>query len=150
MASAGNLLCVLAMAATAALAVASSWELCDKYKSYSVKIKDVEVLPDPVVSGQDAAFVVPASTSVPIKSGTVIVTVLWHNIPVHREVDDLCEKTKCPIAAGDFVLNSTQALPGFTPSGKYKIRMQIVQGSSLLACANIQFQIVWRRLDAAA
>ncbi|XP_024536129.1 uncharacterized protein LOC9630451 [Selaginella moellendorffii] len=98
------------MAATAALAVASSWELCDKYKSYPVKIKDVEVLPDPVVSGQDAAFVVPASTMSLCYGITSLCIERW---------------TKCPIAAGDFVLNSTQALPGFTPSGKYKIRMQI-------------------------
>eukprot|EP00246_Nothoceros_aenigmaticus_P007113 TRINITY_DN20748_c0_g1_i1.p1 TRINITY_DN20748_c0_g1~~TRINITY_DN20748_c0_g1_i1.p1 ORF type:complete len:179 (+),score=15.83 TRINITY_DN20748_c0_g1_i1:113-649(+) len=122
----------------------SSWSLCDS-KPYPITVKGVTVVPDPVVSGSEANFRVPATTDQEIQGGTVIITVYFHSIPVHSERDDLCAKTKCPIKPGDFVLENSEVLPKITPPGSYKIKLQVVDKSGgVLACAYVNFEIVWR------
>lgn len=111
-----------------------------------------------------------------IEGGTVVITVYFHNIPVHSERDDLCSKTACPIQPGEFVLKNSEVLPGYTPpvscprvgwnsdvmskmpgfstagnllvmQGAYKIKLQIVDDEgSVLACAYVNFDIVWNWL----
>ncbi|EFJ36795.1 hypothetical protein SELMODRAFT_77082, partial [Selaginella moellendorffii] len=110
---------------------------------YSVKIKDVEVLPDPVVSGQDAAFSVSFPSGARLASGKLAITVYFHGIFVHREIYDLCQKTSCPVEAGNFVLKSSQNLPSVTPSGAYRLKLEMLDPKNkLLACAMVNFDIV--------
>jgi len=143
------LLAVLLVASLASLAIAakpSDWHLCDKHANYAVVVKNVTISPDPVVSGEDATFIVPAYTEKEITAGEVVVTVSFHGVPVHVERDDICNKAECPIAPGDFVLKNTEVLPGFTPPGSYKIKLQFLSpDDEQLACANIDFSIVWSK-----
>jgi len=50
-----------------------------------------------------------------ITAGSVIVSVSFHGVTVHTEKSDICDKARCPIAPGVFVLDNTQVLPGITP-----------------------------------
>lgn len=36
----------------------------------------------------------------------------WH---IHSETHELCDETSCPVAVGDFVVEHSQVLPGYTP-----------------------------------
>ncbi|KAJ7536368.1 hypothetical protein O6H91_12G066200 [Diphasiastrum complanatum] len=140
----GNLICIAAaMGCLLALCEASSWTPCDPNGHYKVIVKDVNVIPDPVVAGSPATFEIPAYTSQNIAGGKVVITVFYRGFPVHTELDDLCGKTSCPIEAGDFIIRDSQVLPGYTPPGPYKIKL-LVLGSyfDMLACTNIDFNIV--------
>jgi hypothetical protein len=41
--------------------------------------------------------------------------VSFHGVTVHTEKNDICDKSACPIAPGEFVLKNTEVLPGITP-----------------------------------
>nr|XP_024385765.1 putative phosphatidylglycerol/phosphatidylinositol transfer protein DDB_G0278295 [Physcomitrium patens]PNR46598.1 hypothetical protein PHYPA_013717 [Physcomitrium patens] len=134
----------LAVVASAAPPRPSDWKLCDSHANYDVVLKNVSVSPDPVISGEDVTFIVPAYTKKDITKGSVVVSVSFHGITVHTERSDICSKARCPIPPGEFVLENTEILPGFTPPGSYKIKLQFVDESDKqLACADINFSIVW-------
>lgn len=124
----------------------SEWHLCDKRANYDVVVRNVTINPDPVVSGEEMTIIVPAYTEKEMAKGSVIVSVAFHGVPVHTERIDLCDRLQCPITPGDFVLSNTQVLPGITPPGSYRIRLQFLgEEGDLLACANINFSIVWKK-----
>eukprot|EP00246_Nothoceros_aenigmaticus_P006380 TRINITY_DN19228_c0_g1_i1.p1 TRINITY_DN19228_c0_g1~~TRINITY_DN19228_c0_g1_i1.p1 ORF type:complete len:171 (+),score=28.08 TRINITY_DN19228_c0_g1_i1:103-615(+) len=135
-------LMLLAIAVGAPKTLASSWSMCDS-KTYPVTVKNVSVAPDPVISGSEANFWIPATADREIQGGTVRITVYFHNIPVHTEKDDICSKTTCPIKPGEFALQNSEVLPEITPPGSYKLRLKILdQSKEVLACANVNFEIV--------
>jgi len=135
-------LAVLAGAVTAPKP--SDWQLCDEHANYDIMVKNVSINPDPVVSGEEMTFVVPAYSEKEITGGSVVVSVSFHGITVHTEQSNICDKAQCPIAPGVFVLDNTQVLPGITPPGSYKIKLQFLgEEGEQLACANINFSIVW-------
>lgn len=141
---------LLLLASLAVLANAtakpSDWQLCDKHANYDVVVKNVTINPDPVVSGEEMTFIVPAYTGKEIKGGSVVASVSFHGITVHTEKNNICDRARCPIAPGVFVLDNTQILPGLTPPGNYKIKLQYLgEKGEQLACANINFSIVWSR-----
>ncbi|XP_024395184.1 uncharacterized protein [Physcomitrium patens] len=122
----------------------SDWKVCDSHANYDVVVTNVTLNPDPVIRGQDVTFIVPATAKRDITKATVVVSVLFHGVTVHTERSSICSKADCPIPPGEFVLINTQILPGITPPGNYKIKLQILgeQGEQL-ACAFIDFSIVW-------
>ncbi|KAG0586263.1 hypothetical protein KC19_2G076900 [Ceratodon purpureus] len=139
---------LLLVASLAVLATAapkpSDWHVCDRHANYDILVKNVTINPDPVVSGEEMTFMVPAYTAKEITGGSVIVSVSFHGVTVHTERNDICEKAACPIAPGEFVLKNTEVLPGITPPGSYRIKLQFVgEEGEQLACANINFSIIW-------
>eukprot|EP00249_Psilotum_nudum_P007076 c20294_g1_i1 orf=391-858(-) len=121
----------------------SSWDYCSLTANYKVKVQDVVVDPDPVVRGSVALFRIPAFSSVPITGGKVVIEVFFIGIPVRREIHDLCSKTSCPVAPGEFILSNSQALPGYTPTGRYQLEMRLLsEENDLLTCIRINFRIV--------
>ncbi|KAK9755821.1 hypothetical protein RND81_01G053400 [Saponaria officinalis] len=115
----------------------------DKKGKYAVKVKGVEMNPDPVVSGEEAKFKISATSGKSITGGEVTITVYFHGIFVHSEKIDLCQETPCPIAPGDFVLSHVQTLPGITPAGPYSLKMSISgNDNELLTCIRFPFKIV--------
>ena len=50
-----------------------------------------------------------------ISDGKVVIDVSFLGLHFHTETRDLCEEVSCPVAAGNFVLSSSQTLPVFTP-----------------------------------
>lgn len=120
----------------------SSWKPCSLTEDYRVTIRDVKVSPDPVVRGGDATFEIPAVASETINGGTVTVQVYYLGVPVHTEKDDLCIRTSCPVAPGDFAINNSEGLPDFTPTGAYRLDMRIQdENGGLLTCLKINFRI---------
>jgi len=115
---------------------------CDKKGDYVVKVRGVEISPDPVVSGKPATFKISASTDQDIDGGKVIIDVSYFGLHVHTEKIELSEETPCPIEAGNFVLSHTQILPGYTPPGSYTLKMTMEDDDNeVLACISFSFKI---------
>ncbi|XP_074294981.1 uncharacterized protein LOC141622859 [Silene latifolia] len=116
---------------------------CDKKGNYAVKVKGVEMIPDPVVSGAEAQFKISASTGKSISGGKVTIRVNYLGVPIHSEDIDLCKETSCPVAAGDFALKHIQTLPGITPPGSYGLQMLVKdEAGKVLTCIRFSFKIV--------
>lgn len=50
-----------------------------------------------------------------ISSGKLVIEVSYFGWHIHSETHDLCDETKCPVAIGDFLVQHSQVLPGYTP-----------------------------------
>eukprot|EP00850_Spirogloea_muscicola_P018563 SM000171S03252 [mRNA] locus=s171:267185:268828:- [translate_table: standard] len=141
-AAAAGLLLFLLLLACGGAAETMRWEDCGS-EDDEVTLKDVQMSPDPAVSGESFTFTLPATANVQIDGGKVFVSVFYRGIPVHIERDNLCDKTDCPVPEGDFVFKNSQALPNITPPGPYKVKLVAKdQNDGQLFCANIQFDIV--------
>ncbi|GAB4859874.1 hypothetical protein Ancab_011355 [Ancistrocladus abbreviatus] len=117
---------------------------CDKKGDYDVKVKGVEISPDPVAIGKPATFSISASTGKAISGGKVVIDVSFFGVHVHTESHDLCEETSCPISEGNFVLSHTQSLPGFTPPGRYTLKMKMEdERKHQLSCISFNFNIAF-------
>lgn len=124
-------------------AAASEPTYCDLDTSYPVKVKSVDINPNPVVSGAPATFKISAISEEALSGGKLSIDVFFYGVRVHTESHDLCTKTTCPIEQGSFVLTHSQSLPGFTPPGLYKLKMKLIDADdNQLTCVNIGFKIV--------
>nr|ABK23239.1 unknown [Picea sitchensis]ABR17915.1 unknown [Picea sitchensis] len=124
-------------------AAASEPSYCDSDASYPVKVESVDIDPSPVVSGAPATFKISAISDEALSGGKLSIDVFFYGVRVHTENHDLCTKTTCPIEKGSFVLTHSQSLPGFTPSGSYKLKMKLIDvDDKQLTCVNINFKIV--------
>ncbi|XP_031502748.1 uncharacterized protein LOC116265893 [Nymphaea colorata] len=114
---------------------------CSGRDNYAVKVKGLDINPDPVERGKPATFSISATTEEPITGGKLLIEVSYFGIHIHSETHDLCTETTCP-ASGDFVLEHSQSLPGFTPPGNYWLTMKMIspQGKQL-TCINFGFSI---------
>ncbi|RWR80330.1 putative phosphatidylglycerol/phosphatidylinositol transfer protein [Cinnamomum micranthum f. kanehirae] len=114
----------------------------DKNDEYAVKVKGVDMSPDPVVRGKPATFRISASTDKAISGGKLVIEVRYFGVHIHTESHSLCEETSCPISTGDFVLSHTQTLPGYTPPGSYTLKMKMLgESGHQLTCINFDFKI---------
>ena len=114
---------------------------CNK-KAYAVKVSGVDISPYPVSRGVSTTFAISASSGDAITGGKMTIDVSYFGFHIHSESQDLCEKTSCPIPAGDFVLSHEQVLPGFTPPGTYTLTMKMVDGDNhQLTCITFDFSI---------
>ncbi|KAH9322509.1 hypothetical protein KI387_017148, partial [Taxus chinensis] len=111
--------------------------------NYQVKVENVGIIPNPIVSGKPATFNVSATSEDQIPAGKLSIEVFFYGIRVHTESHDLCSKTTCPIKQGSFILTNSQSLPGFTPSGDYRLRMKMMDADNkVLTCIYINLRIV--------
>mgnify|MGYP000432718595 len=55
-------------------------------------------------------------TGQPVSGGSITVQVYYLGVNVHTEKDNLCIRTSCPIAPGDFSITNIADLPDFTPT----------------------------------
>lgn len=116
---------------------------CDLDKSFPVKVKSVDIDPNPVVTGKPATFTISATSSKAIPGGRLSLDVFFYGLRVHTESHDLCTETTCPVKQGSFVLTNSQSLPGFTPAGDYKLRLKMMDaGDKVLTCVYFDFKIV--------
>uniref|UniRef100_A0A0C9RPN7 TSA: Wollemia nobilis Ref_Wollemi_Transcript_28759_990 transcribed RNA sequence n=1 Tax=Wollemia nobilis TaxID=56998 RepID=A0A0C9RPN7_9CONI len=123
--------------------VSTSTSYCGSEESYPVKVKSVDIDPNPVVSGKPATFKISATSQNAISGGKLTIEVIFYGIRVHTESHDLCAKTTCPIDEGNFILTNSQSLPVFTPPGSYRLRMKMTDtDNKLLTCIYINFSIV--------
>ncbi|CAN6476283.1 unnamed protein product [Victoria cruziana] len=121
--------------------VAKDVSYCNGRDNYAVKVKGLDINPDPVVRGEPATFSILATTEEPITAGKLIIEVSYFGFHIHSETHDLCTETICP-ASGDFVLEHSQSLPGFTPPGNYWLTMKMISPKgNQLTCINFGFSI---------
>uniref|UniRef100_A0A0E0KJX7 MD-2-related lipid-recognition domain-containing protein n=1 Tax=Oryza punctata TaxID=4537 RepID=A0A0E0KJX7_ORYPU len=124
-----------------ASAAATDVEYCRQGRDYPVKVSEVEIVPDPVVSGQPATFKISASTDKSITKGKLVIDVKYFFFHVHSESHDLCDETTCPVT-GEFVLAHEQTLPSITPPGSYTLTMKLLDDRNKeLTCISFGFSI---------
>ncbi|XP_054779310.1 uncharacterized protein LOC129287160 isoform X1 [Prosopis cineraria] len=130
------LLCLIS-----AFAHATDVKYCDK-TDYDVKVKGVEISPNPIARGHPATFSIAATTEKAISGGKLVIDVAYFGWHIHSETHDLCGETTCPVSVGDFVVAHTQVLPGFTPPGSYSLNMKMYDGNkNELTCIQFGFTI---------
>ncbi|VAI37696.1 unnamed protein product [Triticum turgidum subsp. durum] len=133
------LLLAAALLLSASCAAAADFEYCKKGRHYPVKVRGVEIVPDPVVRGEPATFKISASTDKTITKGKLVVDVWYFFFHVDSETHDLCAGTPCP-ATGEFELTSEQTLPSYTRS--YSLQMKLMgDKNEELTCISFGFSI---------
>ncbi|KAJ4897935.1 MD-2-related lipid recognition domain-containing protein [Raphanus sativus] len=78
---------------------------CNPLRSYPVKVKIVEISPDPVKVSTNGNITITGSTSVDIPDGATINLDLRFPEPISKRSYSLCDIVACPVAAGPIVLN---------------------------------------------
>ncbi|KAL5199017.1 hypothetical protein ABZP36_002529 [Zizania latifolia] len=152
MATKQSLLAVVAVAACVLFLPSASAvtdvEYCNKGKNYPVKVRGVEIVPDPVARGEPATFKISASTDKTIGKGKLVIDVKYFFFYVHSETRELCEVTSCP-ASGDFLVAHQQTLPSYTPPGSYTITMKMLgDNNEELSCISFGFSLGFVASDA--
>ncbi|XP_038719565.1 putative phosphatidylglycerol/phosphatidylinositol transfer protein DDB_G0282179 [Tripterygium wilfordii] len=132
----------LSLCLMVALTRATDVKYCDKNTEYKVKVKGVEISPDPVERGESASFSISATTDEAISRGKLVIEVSYFGWHIHSETHNLCAETSCPVSIGDFVVYHSQLVPGYTPPGSYSLKMKIYDGNkSELTCIAFDFAI---------
>ncbi|KAJ9554854.1 hypothetical protein OSB04_009468 [Centaurea solstitialis] len=117
---------------------------CKKNKDYPVKVSGVEITPYPIERGKDTTFTLSAFADTPIIGGDLEIDVSYYFFDVYEETSDLCTKTKCPVAVGDFAISHSQSLPSVTPPGSYTLKMKLKDAAeNELTCVTFDFSIGW-------
>ncbi|KAL0676294.1 hypothetical protein Bca4012_004275 [Brassica carinata] len=74
-------------------------------RDYPVKVKTVEISPDPVKISTNGNITITGSTSVDIPDGATVNLDLRFPEPISKRSYSLCDIVACPVAAGPIVLN---------------------------------------------
>ncbi|KAJ7971693.1 MD-2-related lipid recognition domain-containing protein / ML domain-containing protein [Quillaja saponaria] len=124
------------------MAQASDVQYCDKKTEYDVKVKGVEISPNPISRGKPAFFSISATTGTTISGGKLVIDVSYFGWHIYTETHDLCGETSCPVSTGDFVVAHSEVLPGFTPPGSYSLKMKMYdRNNHQLTCIGFDFFI---------
>ncbi|CAF1704697.1 BnaCnng53350D [Brassica napus] len=78
---------------------------CNPLRDYPVKVKTVEISPDPVKISTNGNITITGSTSVDIPDGATVNLDLRFPEPISKRSYSLCDIVACPVAAGPIVLN---------------------------------------------
>ncbi|CAH8260144.1 unnamed protein product [Arabidopsis lyrata] len=118
------------------IVAATDVHYCDNNEEYEVKVQGVDIIPDPVARGAPATFSISANTDTEISSGKLVIEVSYFGWHIHSETHELCDETSCPVAVGDFVVEHSQVLPGYTPplimSSRWKYKVAKVKKLNLI------------------
>nr|XP_043609385.1 putative phosphatidylglycerol/phosphatidylinositol transfer protein DDB_G0278295 [Erigeron canadensis] len=140
---------LLICSASLLIADAIDVKYCKKNKDYGVKVSGVEINPYPMQRGVETTFTISASTETPISGGSLDIDVSYYFFGVYSETSDLCSKTDCPVASGEFAISHTQSLPGVTPPGSYSLTMKLKDGNNKeLTCISFDFSVGWYSAEA--
>ncbi|XP_065856587.1 uncharacterized protein [Euphorbia lathyris] len=133
---------LISLCLIAPLTRATDVKYCDKKGNYNVKVKGVEISPNPVARGAPATFSISATTGEAISGGKLVIDVSYFGFHIHSETHDLCEETSCPVTDGDFLVAHSQVLPGYTPPGSYSLTMKMYDDKKAeLTCIAFDFSI---------
>ncbi|KAG2262961.1 hypothetical protein Bca52824_070040 [Brassica carinata] len=117
-------------------------QYCEKNAEYEVKVKEVNISPNPIARGEPATFTISANTGRGIKGGKLVIEVTYFGWHIHSETHDLCAETTCPVETGDFLVAHSQVLPGYTPPGSYSLQMKMLDSQKKeLTCIKFSIDI---------
>ncbi|KAH6762100.1 MD-2-related lipid recognition domain-containing protein / ML domain-containing protein [Perilla frutescens var. hirtella] len=137
-----GLLFALCLAVPLISATETAVKYCNNKANYIVKVNGLDIDPYPISKNKNTTFTISATTAEPITGGKLVIDVTYFWFHVHSEDHDLCKKTSCPVAVGDFLVSHSQELPGITPPGSYTLKMTMVDGNKKeLTCINFDFSI---------
>ncbi|ESQ40574.1 hypothetical protein EUTSA_v10016064mg [Eutrema salsugineum] len=121
---------------------ATDVQYCEENEEYEVKVKEVNISPNPIARGEPATFSISANTGRGISGGKLLVEVSYFGWHIHSETHDLCTETACPVETGDFLVAHSQVLPGYTPPGSYSLQMKMIDAQKKeLTCIRFSIDI---------
>nr|VDD20732.1 unnamed protein product [Brassica rapa] len=136
------------------IARATDVQYCEENAEYEVKVKEVNISPNPIARGEPATFTISATTGRGITGGKLVIEVTYFGWHIHSETHDLCSETTCPVETGDFLVAHSQVLPGYTPpvssirfcgsccSGSYSLQMKMLDSQKKeLTCIKFSIDI---------
>jgi hypothetical protein len=104
------------------------------------------LVPDPPKIGLDAQINATGILNEVVTGGRVYFTVQWysnggwHNLPSFQF--DLCNLAQCPISDKIIRYNTTISVPSFTPSGKYRGKLQVLdQNNAIILCLSYLYDL---------
>ncbi|KZV43776.1 hypothetical protein F511_42726 [Dorcoceras hygrometricum] len=138
----GALLCVVCLLVPLTSATTRDVSYCNKKANYAVKVSGIDISPFPISRGVETTFAIAAATDEVISGGNLKIDVTYWGFHIHSETHDLCKKTVCPVANGNFTIIHKQALPGITPPGSYTLKMTLSGANKKeLTCINFDFSM---------
>ncbi|CAH2073852.1 unnamed protein product [Thlaspi arvense] len=121
---------------------ATDIQYCEENEEYEVKVKEVDISPNPIARGEPATFSISANTGRGISGGKLVIEVSYFGWHIHSETHDLCTETTCPVETGDFLVAHSQLLPGYTPPGSYSLQMKMLDARKKeLTCIRFSIDI---------
>ncbi|CAG7911849.1 putative phosphatidylglycerol/phosphatidylinositol transfer protein DDB_G0282179 [Brassica rapa] len=124
------------------IARATDVQYCEENAEYEVKVKEVNISPNPIARGEPATFTISATTGRGITGGKLVIEVTYFGWHIHSETHDLCSETTCPVETGDFLVAHSQVLPGYTPPGSYSLQMKMLDSQKKeLTCIKFSIDI---------
>ncbi|KAH0907811.1 hypothetical protein HID58_039638 [Brassica napus] len=124
------------------IARATDVQYCEENAEYEVKVKEVNISPNPIARGEPATFTISATTGRGITGGKLVIEVTYFGWHIHSETHDLCSETTCPVETGDFLVAHSQVLPGYTPPGSYSLQMKMLDAQKKeLTCIKFSIDI---------
>mmetsp|Transcript_6120 Transcript_6120/g.17089 ORF Transcript_6120/g.17089 Transcript_6120/m.17089 type:complete len:169 (-) Transcript_6120:173-679(-) len=139
----GMLLCVVLALAAGGAHGSPSWKPCGPQKYFDTR--DVQILPDPPVTGEDITFNIWGTTDQDVKGGVINIDIGYMGIHLYTETKDLCAKTACPIPANkELELVYVEKLPAFIPPGSYDVTITV---TSVGGAENLQLFCMDVKLD---
>eukprot|EP00197_Chlamydomonas_leiostraca_P008008 CAMPEP_0202866060 /NCGR_PEP_ID=MMETSP1391-20130828/7155_1 /ASSEMBLY_ACC=CAM_ASM_000867 /TAXON_ID=1034604 /ORGANISM="Chlamydomonas leiostraca, Strain SAG 11-49" /LENGTH=164 /DNA_ID=CAMNT_0049545973 /DNA_START=35 /DNA_END=529 /DNA_ORIENTATION=+ len=120
---------------------AMQWRLCDD-QTRAITVSSVTLTPDPPVIGGPATFLVEGSISEGVAGGSVDIEVSFSGVQIYSQSEDLCAKTKCPVAPGPVAVTIVELLPPIAPPGDYGLRVTArgMAGEELM-CLDVDFTL---------
>ncbi|KAL0752251.1 hypothetical protein Bca101_034254 [Brassica carinata] len=112
-------------------------QYCEENAEYEVKVKEVNISPNPIAQGEPA-------TELPLPSlpPQLVIEVTYFGWHIHSETHELCSETTCPVETGDFLVAHSQVLPGYTPPGSYSLQMKMLDAQKKeLTCIKFSIDI---------
>ncbi|WZZ92039.1 hypothetical protein YC2023_120618 [Brassica napus] len=122
-------------------------QYCEENAEYEVKVKEVNISPNPIAQGEPATFTISATTGRGITGGKLVIEVTYFGWHIHSETHELCSETTCPVETGDFLVAHSQVLPGYTPPvssirGSYSLQMKMLDAQKKeLTCIKFSIDI---------
>ncbi|CAH8312671.1 unnamed protein product [Eruca vesicaria subsp. sativa] len=124
------------------IVLATDVHYCEENAEYEVKVKEVNISPNPIARGEPATFTISATTGRGITGGKLVIEVTYFGWHIHSETRDLCDETTCPVETGDFLVAHSQVLPGYTPPGSYSLQMKMLDAQKKeLTCIKFSIDI---------
>ncbi|CAH8358267.1 unnamed protein product [Eruca vesicaria subsp. sativa] len=85
---------------------ATDFHNCNPLRKYPVKVKTVEISPDPVKINTNGNITITGSTSIDIPDGaTVNLNLRRYDVLISNRSYSLCDIVACPVASGPIVVN---------------------------------------------
>ncbi|KAI8916274.1 MD-2-related lipid-recognition domain-containing protein [Gorgonomyces haynaldii] len=107
----------------------------------SVELTNLQLSPNPPVSGQELTVTGLLSVKQPIQQGAIgHVQVQMNTFPIANVDLDICQLVECPFV-GEQQFKKPVQVPAKAPRGEYRVQVTIEQSEQKLGCVSSQVSL---------